>query len=78
MINCWNSSIDSPSLEREVDCQNANSKRFPPNATAGSHLPVVPEKLISSQSTHTEAKYQYTGQSLTKGTDTKVHYKTYY
>ncbi len=61
MSNRRNRSIDWPSLE----CQD---KKVPANRTAGSHLPVVPEKLICPQTTHTQIKYQYDGQSLTKAT----------
>ncbi len=37
----------------------------PAKGTAGSHLLVAPEKLVSPKSTHTN-KYQYARQSLTK------------
>ncbi len=33
-------------------------KRDPAKRIPGSHLPVVPEKLICPQSTHTQTKYQ--------------------
>ncbi len=53
MINRRNRLIDWPSLERQ-------EKEGPGKRTAGSHLPVV----ICPQTTHTQIKYQYSGQSL--------------
>ncbi len=58
-------------------------KRDPAKRNTGSQIPVVPEKLISPHSTHTQTKYQYAGQLLTnnkprQGKDTKGLYTTYY
>ncbi len=55
----------------------------PAKRTAESHLPVVPEKLISPQPTYAQTKHQYPGQSLNKakfqeGKDTKGLYATFY
>ncbi len=41
-------------------------KRDPAKRITGSHFPLVPAKLISTQSTDTQTKYQYTRQLLTK------------
>ncbi len=53
----------------------------PPKKDPAKRIPVVTEKLISPQSTHTQTKYQYAGQLLTKakprqGKDTKGLYTT--
>ncbi len=59
MSNRWNRSVDWPPFEHQ-------EKESPAKRSAGSHLPVVAEKLIGPQTTHTQIKYQYAGQSLTK------------
>ncbi len=79
--NRRNQLIGWPSLERQ-------EKESPAKRTAGSHLPVMPEKLICTLTTHThqpqtQIKYQYAGQSLPKAkrlkeTAQKMLYTIYY
>ncbi len=64
MNNRRNQFIDWPSLGRQ-------EKEGPAKRTAGSNLPVMPEKLIcplphTHAIIHTQIQYQYAGQSLTR------------